>query len=204
MSKGIFNFVPKLAGASIVACGLALAGMVALAIPASASTPDTVSPATVAGSEVSYAKAIEAGHKEKGWSGGRVPYSWGGGHSANAGPSLGTCVGYTGSIHPCPANHTKGVDCSGFVRWVYDLAYGRDVFGPGNTNNQVENKHMHRVGSPQPGDLVYYGTSIYNTHHVGIYIGGGKMIDALRTGTDIETDSVHVSGDLLGYYRYVA
>jgi cell wall-associated NlpC family hydrolase len=30
-----------------------------------------------------------------------------------------------------------------------------------------------------PGDLVFFGSPI---HHVGIYIGGGRMIDAPHTG----------------------
>jgi cell wall-associated NlpC family hydrolase len=31
----------------------------------------------------------------------------------------------------------------------------------------------------QPGDLVFFGSPI---HHVGIYIGGGRMISAPQTG----------------------
>jgi cell wall-associated NlpC family hydrolase len=31
----------------------------------------------------------------------------------------------------------------------------------------------------QPGDLVFFGSPI---HHVGIYIGGGRMISAPHTG----------------------
>lgn len=149
-----------------------------------------------------YARAIEHGHKETGWHGGRVPYSWGAGHATRAHPTLGTCSGYTGSIQPCPADSTKGVDCSGFTRWVYSLAFGRDVFGSGNTNDQVQHKHMKKVNHPKPGDLAFYGSSTSNTHHVGIYVGHGKMIDALRTGTNVETDSVHVLSDLIGYYHY--
>jgi cell wall-associated NlpC family hydrolase len=29
-----------------------------------------------------------------------------------------------------------------------------------------------------PGDLVFYGNASVNIHHVGLYIGGGMMIDA--------------------------
>jgi cell wall-associated NlpC family hydrolase len=156
--------------------------------------------ASVQSKIVSYAKAIQKGHKEDGWKGGKVPYSWGGGHASKAHPSLGTCVGYTGSIHPCPADKTKGVDCSGFTRWVYKLAYGRDVLGAGNTNNQLA--RMHKVKHPKAGDLVFYGNSSTDTHHVGIYVGHGKMINALRTGTKIRTDSVNVLSDKVGYYHY--
>ncbi|MCW2542086.1 MAG: Cell wall-associated hydrolase (invasion-associated protein)-like protein [Frankiales bacterium] len=179
----------------------------ALAAPALARTQAVttlaapMAAATVQSKIVSYAKAIERGHREPGWPGGRVPYSWGGGHGAHPRPSLGTCAGYTGSIKPCPANHTKGVDCSGFTRWVYYLAFGRDVLGSGSSRSQI-NRHMHRVKNPQPGDLVFYGGSARSIHHVGIYIGHGKMIDALRTGTYVKTDSVHLMSDLFGYYHY--
>lgn len=153
---------------------------------------------------VAVARAIAAGHSEPGWRGGRVPYSWGAGHGAKAGPTLGTCDGYTGRIHPCPANHTRGVDCSGFARWVYEVAFGRDVFGAGNTNDQIRNPHLHKTSHPRPGDLVFYGTSTGNTHHVGIYVGNGRMVDALMTGTDVEVDSVHAASGLLGYWHYKA
>jgi cell wall-associated NlpC family hydrolase len=46
----------------------------------------------------------------------------------------------------------------------------------------------------QPGDLVFFGTDI---HHVGIYAGGGQMIDAPFTGAVVRYDSIFW-GDLLG------
>jgi len=137
---------------------------------------------------------------EAGWSGGPVRYSWGGGHGKKPGPTLGTCVGYTGKILPCPADHTVGVDCSGFTRWVYSLAYGRDVLGRGNTNAQL--KKLQPTTSPQPGDLVFFGSSPTNTHHVGIYIGNGLMIDAPRTGLNVQTNTFKGFGHLVGYYHY--
>jgi NlpC/P60 family len=148
---------------------------------------------------VQYATAIMNGQAEKGWGGGAVPYSWGGGHATNPGPSKGTCIGYTGSIQPCPAQNTTGVDCSGFARWVYSLAYGHDVLGGGNTNEELS--RMNKVSTSTPGDLVFYGISVHDTHHVGIYIGNGKMIDALKTGTHVEQDSVSGMSNFLGYWQ---
>ena len=151
---------------------------------------------------VSTARAIENGQAVSGWSGGSVPYSWGGGHGSRPGPTLGTCVGYTGSIHPCPANHTVGVDCSGFTRWVYSIAFGSDVLGGGNTDSQISLLHRVSASNAQPGDLVFFGSSTTNTHHVGIYIGNGQMINALKTGTYVQTTSLSVFSDLVGYYHY--
>jgi cell wall-associated NlpC family hydrolase len=132
---------------------------------------------------------------------GSVPYAWGGGHAAKPGPSKGTCKGYHGEITPCPAAKTTGVDCSGFARWVYRLAYGRDVLGRGNTDAHI--RRLRKVGHAEPGDLVFYGTT-HRTHHVGVYIGAGRMVDALRTGTRVRVDDVRVLGDIIGYYRLTA
>jgi peptidoglycan hydrolase-like protein with peptidoglycan-binding domain len=148
---------------------------------------------------VSYARAIEAGHAEKGWSGGDVQYVWGGGHRSTPGPSTGTCVGDPQSLS-CTNPAAVGLDCSGFARWVYDLAYGSDVLGSGNTDSQLA--RMHKVTSPVAGDLAFFGTSTTDTEHVGVYIGGSQMINAYETGTDVQTNSVSAGGHLLGYYQY--
>ncbi|HET8931751.1 MAG TPA: NlpC/P60 family protein [Acidimicrobiales bacterium] len=48
----------------------------------------------------------------------------------------------------------------------------------------------------QPGDLVFFGTPAY---HVGIYIGGGLMIDAPYTGARVRVDPIWPS--VSGYGR---
>lgn len=139
---------------------------------------------------VSYAQAIENGDPEVGWHGGDVPYLWGGGHESSPGPSVTDANGGPG----------VGLDCSGFTRWVYDLAYGSDVLGSGSTINQDE--EMTRVSSPAPGDLVFFGPSLSSSTHVGVYIGNGQMIDEPHTGTVVETDTVSSAfGNILGYFR---
>jgi cell wall-associated NlpC family hydrolase len=132
-----------------------------------------------------------------------IVYSWGGGHGEDPGPSLGTCQGYHGSVTPCPAARTRGLDCSGFTRWVYALAHGADVLGPGNTDDHV--RRMHRVRTGVPGDLVFFGKITKNavmTHHVGVYLGGGKMMDAPATGTVVRVDVIGRHPDFAGFYRY--
>ncbi|WP_459801255.1 C40 family peptidase [Herbidospora sp. RD11066] len=129
---------------------------------------------------------------------GRYPYSWGGGHGGGAGPSFGICQGYRGDIKPCPATRTHGLDCSGLTRWVYKIGYDHDVLGPGTTDDHL--RRMREVAVPAPGDLVFFGTK-KRTHHVGVYIGDGRMINAFKTGTRVRIDPVTALDDLLGYYR---
>jgi cell wall-associated NlpC family hydrolase len=143
---------------------------------------------------------IMQGQGKSGWSGGPVPYSWGGGHGEKPGPTLGTCVNYTGKILPCPADHTVGVDCSGFTRWVYFLAYGKDILGRGTATTQLQK--LQPTTSPQPGDLAFFGSSSTSIHHVGIYIGNGQMINAPGTGLNVQINTVEEFGHIVGYYRY--
>ncbi|MBG0821879.1 C40 family peptidase [Planomonospora sp. ID91781] len=183
----------------------AAAVVLALLLPfASASVP--VRPSVMPDRLVAVARAIQAGHARPGWEGGAIPYSWGGGHGERPGPSLGTCRGYRGSIRPCPAAGTLGLDCSGLARWVYHLAYGRDVLGPGNTDDHLRRLTRVPAAHARPGDLVFYGEVSrrrVRTHHVGIYVGQGMMINALRTGTEVRTDPVTRIEDFAGYFRYL-
>jgi hypothetical protein len=45
----------------------------------------------------------------------------------------------------------------------------------------------------------FFGTSTSNTHHVGIWLGNGNMIDALHTGSNVETYPVSAGGTIAGY-----
>jgi cell wall-associated NlpC family hydrolase len=54
------------------------------------------------------------------------------------------------------------------------------------------------------GDLVFYATDTADPatiHHVGIYIGGGMMVDAPYTGADVRIDSIHQYPGLIGAIR---
>ncbi|MGW2250152.1 C40 family peptidase [Kitasatospora sp. NPDC001660] len=137
-----------------------------------------------------------------------VPYVWGGGHSLRGegpGPSLGTCDGYNGSIQPCPANTTVGLDCSGLVRAAYWFGAGIDLAGGGDTNQQTRDQHLTPIAESQrrPGDVEYFGTDAHTTVHVVLYAGtdpatgADMMYEAKETGTD-----VHYVGLRTGGYWY--
>ena len=104
------------------------------------------------------------------------PYQWGG-----AGP-------YT-------------YDCSGLtmVAWAHAgialLHYTGDQW--------VEGVHV-SLDSLQRGDLLFFATDNSDPatiHHVGIYIGGGDMVDAPYTGVDVRIDSIDAPGVPIGAVR---
>jgi hypothetical protein len=85
-----------------------------------------------------------------------VPYRWGG------------------------TNPSTGLDCSGLTQ----LVFGRlGVQLPRVAADQAHaGTAVPSLNQAQPGDLVFFGSP---AHHVGIYVGDGKMIDAPHTGSSV-------------------
>ncbi|WP_131784591.1 NlpC/P60 family protein [Protofrankia symbiont of Coriaria ruscifolia] len=75
-------------------------------------------------------------------------------------------------------------DCSGLTQWVWakaGVALSHFTGAQWNEGRRIPRDEL------MPGDLVFFGEDL---HHVGIYIGGGNMIDAPRTGTVIRVEPV--------------
>ncbi|CAJ0885650.1 C40 family peptidase [Ralstonia mannitolilytica] len=85
----------------------------------------------------------------------------------------------------------SGLDCSGFVRYVFN-----DTFGFLLPRRAVE---ISRVGTSvdmaelRPGDLVFFNTMRHTFSHVGIYIGDNKFVHAPSTGSKIRVDDMTAS-----------
>jgi cell wall-associated NlpC family hydrolase/outer membrane murein-binding lipoprotein Lpp len=84
-----------------------------------------------------------------------------------------------------------GFDCSGLAMYCYAQV---GISLPHSAAMQYASITHVAHGSEQPGDLVFFGSSAGGIHHVGIYVGGGSMIDAPYTGVDVRYDSAF-SGD---------
>jgi peptidoglycan DL-endopeptidase CwlO len=88
-------------------------------------------------------------------------------------------------------------DCSGLVQW----AYGQVGVSTAHYTGAFWNAYRHVSQSQlQPGDLVFFYP---DHHHVGIYVGGGMMINAPRTGDVVKIASVAGHGNYSGAVRVV-
>ena len=76
-----------------------------------------------------------------------------------------------------------GMDCSGFVRAVYNLC-GVNI--PRTSAEQF--RVGRRVGAEDlvDGDLVFFGYSEDRISHVGIYVGSNRFVHAPRRGEEIK------------------
>jgi cell wall-associated NlpC family hydrolase len=110
-----------------------------------------------------------------------VPYVWGGNGS---------------QLTELPDGRTRvagGFDCSGLTRAAYATA-GIDI--PRTARAQFAAGPHIPTGQPlEPGDLIFYGHRAATVHHVGIYIGDGKMIHAPDVGDVVRVAPYRWPGD---------
>jgi cell wall-associated NlpC family hydrolase len=74
-----------------------------------------------------------------------------------------------------------GFDCSGLTMWAWGMA-GVSL-AHGATEQYYEIPHV-SMADLIPGDLIFYGNS-YVLYHVVMYIGGGMVVQAEETGTNV-------------------
>jgi hypothetical protein len=91
-----------------------------------------------------------------------VPYVWGG------------------------TNPKTGLDCSGLVQRAYaDLGYDLPRV---SYQQATAGRPVASLAQAQPGDILAFGSPV---HHVGIYVGDNKMIEAPRPGKDVRIGPVY-------------
>jgi hypothetical protein len=91
----------------------------------------------------------------------------------------------------------KGLDCSGLVQLVYKNL-GIDL--PRVSYQQAAaGRPVASMAEAQPGDLIAWDNSSRNNgvDHIAIYIGGGKMIEAPRTGLNVRIVDVPSTPDVI-------
>jgi cell wall-associated NlpC family hydrolase len=137
---------------------------------------------------------IEAALSQRG-----VPYSWGGGNAS--GKSYGLCCSPSGKS----GASIKGFDCSGLTTYAYakvGIRLPRTAAAQAGSGQRIPASLG--PSALKPGDLVFYAyapgrdSTIY---HVGIYLGGGQMVNAARPGTVVRLDAVDAMSGYAGGAR---
>jgi cell wall-associated NlpC family hydrolase len=86
-----------------------------------------------------------------------------------------------------------GFDCSGLTTATYRAA---GITLPRTAHTQFHAGPHVPDGQPLlPGDLVFYGNPTTKIHHVGLYIGGGLMINAPTFGQPVQIEPYRYRGD---------
>lgn len=82
----------------------------------------------------------------------------------------------------------SGLDCSGFVRYVFNDTFG---FLLPRKSAQMSKVGL-EIGKDElrPGDLVFFNTMRHAFSHVGIYVGDNKFIHAPSKGKSIRVDDM--------------
>jgi cell wall-associated NlpC family hydrolase len=112
----------------------------------------------------------------------------GAGHAAAASIAL----RYLGVPYVWGGASPSGFDCSGLVMYVYaQLGISLPHYTVAQWNATLP------ISSPEPGDLVFFN----GLGHVGIYIGGGRFVDAPHTGSVVRIDSMSGFGGYDGARR---
>ncbi|HZV26522.1 MAG TPA: C40 family peptidase, partial [Acidothermaceae bacterium] len=120
-----------------------------------------------------------------------------GGGSSIAERALAAAMSKLGARYVYGAGGARTFDCSGLVQWAYGQAGIRTAHYTGTfwaTYHHVSTNQL------RPGDLVFF---YRDHHHVGIYIGGGMMINAPHTGDVVRIAPVFNGRDYVGAVRVV-
>lgn len=101
--------------------------------------------------------------------------------------------GFLGTRYRFGGTSRNGLDCSAFVQKVFNEM---EVSLPRTAREQFEKGEVVTRGDMQKGDLVFFRTYASFPSHVGIYLGGNRMIHASSRDKRVVISSVDTP-----YYR---
>ena len=111
-----------------------------------------------------------------------TPYAWGGGGTRGPGPG------------EDPDEGVIGFDCSGLTQYAY--AKG-GITIPRNSRAQYASLPKVSSNDLRPGDLVFWATDVSEPatiHHVAIWLGGDRILEAPQSGSLIKTSDMRWRG----------
>jgi cell wall-associated NlpC family hydrolase len=104
--------------------------------------------------------------------------------SGGAGTAVRAALSQVGKGYRFAAAGPDYYDCSGLTMWAWAQA---GVSLPHYSKAQYEQLPHVPLSAVQPGDLVFFYGDI---HHVGIYIGGGQMVDAANPALGVRVAGI--------------
>lgn len=125
-----------------------------------------------------------------------TPYAWAGGNSY--GPTYGVCDPSNGAPYDC---HVYGYDCSGLVMYGWGPYLSMAHYAA--TQYVAAGRFHPSARQLRPGDLVFwsYNGTIGGIHHVAMYIGHGRIIEAPYSGGYVQVASLWEYGSFFGATR---
>jgi cell wall-associated NlpC family hydrolase len=120
-----------------------------------------------------------------------------------ANDALQAALSKRGSEYEWGATGPSEFDCSGLTSWAYRQA---GISIPRTSRQQYQAGKQVGLNELQPGDLLFYDDGTGNPgaiHHVGMFVGDGKMVDAPTEGQLIDVRSMEGDGHLIGARRMV-
>ncbi|UUV35869.1 NlpC/P60 family protein [Amycolatopsis roodepoortensis] len=120
-----------------------------------------------------------------------------------ANDALQAALSKRGSQYKWGATGPNTFDCSGLTSWAYKQA---GVSLPRTSRQQYTAGKPVSLSQLMPGDLLFYDDGTGNPaaiHHVAIYVGEGKMVDAPTEGQVVDVRSSKGDGHLMGARRIV-
>lgn len=101
-------------------------------------------------------------------------------------------MGFLGVPYRYGGNSAEGgLDCSGFVRVVFEQSVGRVL--PRRAADQAAATQTIERQELRPGDLVFFNTMRRAFSHVGIYVGEGRFIHAPRPGAQVRVEDMRTA-----------
>jgi len=100
-------------------------------------------------------------------------------------------MGFIGVPYRRGGSSENGVDCSGFVRTIYEQTVG--LMLPRRANEQAAATQKIDRSELKPGDLVFFNTMRRAFSHVGIYVGDNKFIHAPKPGAKVRVEDMGIS-----------
>ncbi len=102
--------------------------------------------------------------------------------SGGAGTAVAAAEAEVGKPYVYGAAGPDSYDCSGLMLWAWGKA---GVSLSHSAQAQYSETTRVPISDMQPGDIIFFGESTGSIGHDAMYVGGGEMVEAAHTGTNI-------------------